>query len=159
MHTSHTQLSVLRLFHSLLSDASLRKDPSAREALLLATTVVRGLFRKMAGAAGAAGGKGALVAHPQQPQQQQQQQGGPPRDQEAEQQQQQQHADPAAAAARESRRQSAVAGMLCVELLFWKHTHTCDQINREYSLRDEDRLEAGGGGGGGGGSRGRKGGE
>jgi hypothetical protein len=113
---------VLRLFHQLLSDANLRKQPHNKEVLLLATKVVRGLFSKLA---------------PPPPSQQQLQQGDVDGDDG-------EVASGARAAAesaeREARRRAAVSGMLCVELLFWKPPHTCDQINLEYSLREDDRC-------------------
>jgi hypothetical protein len=117
------QLSVLRLFHQLLADPALRKQPENKEVLLLATKVVRGLFAKLA------------PPHPQQQEQQEQQQGA---DEEAD-TGADAAASKAAAEAREGRRRAAVSGMLCVELLFWKHPHTCDQIGREYSLGEDDR--------------------
>jgi len=125
----HVQLSVLRLFHQLLSDPALRKVPSNKEALLLATKVVRGLFAKLAPPAATA----AAAAAGQQ-QQKEEEEGGEEEGEEGV-----GGSKAAAAAEREGRRRAAVAGMLCVELLFWKHPHTCDQINREYSLREDDR--------------------
>ena len=136
MYLFPLQLSVLRLFHQLLSDPSLRTQPETKEVLLLATRVVRGLFSKLAP---------PPPAPPTAPQQ----------NGDGDEVEQQTAAAAAAAAGgsngsgdaqrqkekeeREVRRRSAVSGMLCVELLFWKHPVTVDQINREYSLREDDR--------------------
>jgi hypothetical protein len=138
---TRAQLSLLRLFHQLLSDASLRKNKENKEVLLLATHVVRGLFGKLAapgqdpggggskppGAAGQGAGAAAAAAA-----------AGAGAARHAEEEEVMQEGS-AAAQEREAQRRGAVSGMLCVELLFWKHPHTCDQINKEYSLRENDR--------------------
>jgi p-aminobenzoyl-glutamate transporter AbgT len=101
---------VLRLFHQLLSDASLRGKPQHRSVLQLATRVVRGLFAKIvppsleAAPAAAAG-------------------------EEAEQQQQQDQDQE-----REQRRRAAVAGMVCVDVLFWSTPKDAETIRDEYYL-------------------------
>jgi p-aminobenzoyl-glutamate transporter AbgT len=108
------QLSVLRLFHQLLSDATLRGKPQHVSALRLATQVVRGLFAKIAPPPLAAAAAAEDVEQQQQQQQQQQQ------DRE-----------------REQRRRAGVAGMVCVELLFWSHTREAAIIRDEYNLNDD----------------------
>jgi hypothetical protein len=110
------QLSALRLFHRVLGDPSLRGVPEAKELLLLATRVTRGLFARMVPPAPAApkpatsGGGGADEA--------------------------------ASAAARtteekEERIRSAVASMMFVEVLFWSGYREAEQMREDYHLRDE----------------------
>jgi hypothetical protein len=106
------QLSVLRLFHQLLSDASLRGKPQHRSVLQLATRVVRGLFAKIA--------PPPVEATPA--------------------------AEPAAAAEdavqqqrereQEQRWRAGVAGMVCVELLFWTLPNICGSIRDDYYLHE-----------------------
>jgi hypothetical protein len=103
----HLQLSTLRLFHQLLSDASLRGSSKHTSVLQLATRVVRGLFAKIA---------------------------PPPLEaaaasEDAEQQQQQQQQD----REREQRRRAGVASMLCVDLLFLKLPKECEYIREDYN--------------------------
>lgn len=134
------QLSALRLFHQLLSDASLRGKQEHRNVLQLATRVVRGLFAKLAPQPAPAAAQPAVAAAAQ-------------------------TGDAATAAAaggggegteagaaavsdaqkkeqedREQRRQAAVAGMVCLELMFWPHNNQiCQYISDEYRLRPEDQ--------------------
>ncbi|KAI8471860.1 MAG: timeless protein-domain-containing protein [Monoraphidium minutum] len=122
------QLSALRLFHRALSDPALRGRPDARELLLLATRVTRGLFARLApadpapaagGAAGApdaarrlafgGGGEGG---------------GGEGAAERAAREQ----------AEREGRAKEVSAKMLFVELLFFKNHRDAEAISNNYDL-------------------------
>jgi p-aminobenzoyl-glutamate transporter AbgT len=107
------QLSVLRLFHQLLSDASLRGKPQHRSVLQLATCVVRGLFSKIVPPPLEAAPPAAAAGE------------------EAKQQQQQQDQE------REQRRRAAVAGMVCVDVLFWSIPKEAEYIRDDYHLNDD----------------------
>ncbi|GLI61645.1 hypothetical protein VaNZ11_004068, partial [Volvox africanus] len=135
------QISVLRVFYVLLSDPELRtpaKLPAYREVLLLATRVVRNLFRKLAPeryhreAEGKYTGKeeeGGAEGGP----------GGGTAEQETKR--------------RQKRRQELVEEihdkaprMLLVDMLFWKDHTAAAAINQDYwlwmALEDREREEA-----------------
>jgi len=114
---------VLRLFHQLLGDASLRSSPQHKEVLLLATRVVRGLFAKLAPPPATAADVGVPPAAEQDD------------TQAASTQQQQVQVQ----VEREQRRRDAVAGMVAVELMFWNHANTCDLISDEYKLKEPEQ--------------------
>ncbi|GLC44839.1 hypothetical protein PLESTF_001102100 [Pleodorina starrii] len=156
------QISVLRVFYVLLSDPDLRSPsqlPAYREVLLLATRVVRGLFRKLVPeryptTADKEGGKEEGDKGKEGQEGQEGEGEG-------------QAAATAEEEARRRQRREELVGeihdkaprMLMVDMLFWKDHGAAAAINQDYWLwmaledreREEEEEERNGGGSGGGG--------
>ncbi|BDA45591.1 Topoisomerase 1-associated factor 1 at N-terminal half [Coccomyxa sp. Obi] len=105
------QVSVLRVFHQLLSDASFRKQPGATEVCSFAARIVRNIMSKLV-----------------------------PRPAEEDAQAACEGADAKLRSDSEKALQKGLAAMMFVELLFWKNTHDSEEIRNEYKWKDQATL-------------------